>query len=178
MTLTGSMKEFILHWGEMGARWGVNRTVAQIHALLYLSPEPLRAEQIAATLSVARSNVSNSLRELQGWGLVRVTHQLGDRRDHFESGKDVWQMFQMVLDERKRREIDPTLAVLAECVAKAESGGDAIRYERDRFKEMLGFFETMTGAYEEFRRVPIPVLKKLLRLRGALRRFLRKGDKE
>src|SRR5579863_1255699 len=90
---------FILHWGEMGARWGINRTVAQIHALLYLSPRPMHAEEIAATLAVARSNVSNSLRELQGWGLVKIAHVLGDRRDHFESLKDIWKMFDIVVAE-------------------------------------------------------------------------------
>src|SRR3979411_2935 len=98
--LTGVQKQYILHWGEMGTRWGVNRTVAQIHALLYLSREPLHAELIAGLLSVARSNVSNSLRELQGWGIVRVVHVLGDRRDHFESLKDVWDMFRIVSEER------------------------------------------------------------------------------
>src|SRR5438093_13770719 len=109
-------KKFILHWGEMGTRWGINRTVAQIHALLYLSRKPLHAEEIARTLSVARSNVSTSLRELQNWGIVKVVHVLGDRRDHFESLKDVWEMFRIILEERKRREIDPTLRVLQECV--------------------------------------------------------------
>src|ERR1700684_661934 len=107
-SLTPAQQKFILHWGEMGTRWGINRTVAQVHALLYLSPRPLHAEEIAATLDVARSNVSNSLRELQGWGIVRVTHQLGDRRDHFESLKDVWQMFEIIIAERKRREMGPT----------------------------------------------------------------------
>src|SRR5271155_4591294 len=111
MDLTPVTRKFILHWGEMGTRWGVNRTVAQIHALLYISPRPLDAEEIALTLEVARSNVSTSLKELQGWGIVRVVHVLGDRRDHFESMKDVWEMFQVVLTERKRREIDPTVAL-------------------------------------------------------------------
>src|ERR1700757_965308 len=116
MELGDAAKEFILHWGEMGTRWGVNRTVAQIHALLYLSPEPLAAEEIAETLSVARSNVSTSLRELQGWGIVKVTHVLGDRRDRFESVKDAWELFRIVIEERKRREVDPTVALLRECV--------------------------------------------------------------
>src|SRR5216684_7918026 len=103
-------QKFVLHWGEMGARWGINRTVAQIHALLFLSSKPLDAEDIASTLGVARSNVSTSLRELQGWGIVKLVHVMGDKRDHFESMKDVWEMFRVVLDERKKREIDPTLA--------------------------------------------------------------------
>src|SRR5580698_4940324 len=113
-------QKFILHWGEMGARWGINRTVAQIHALLFISPKPLHAEEIAETLDVARSNVSTSLKELQGWGIVRMVHVLDDKRDHFESLKDVLEMFRIVLDERKRREIDPTLAMLRECIAEAE----------------------------------------------------------
>src|SRR6185437_960887 len=89
-------QKFILHWGEMGARWGINRTVAQIHALLYISDRPLHAEEIAETLGVARSNVSTSLKELQGWGIVRMVHVLNDKRDHFESLKDVWEMFRTV----------------------------------------------------------------------------------
>src|SRR5260221_1800781 len=115
--LTPIQQKFILHWGEMGTRWGINRTVAQIHALLYISPKPLNAEEIAETLAVARSNVSTSLKELQGWGIVKMVHVLGDKRDHFESMKDVWELFRVVLDERKRREIDPTLAMLRECIA-------------------------------------------------------------
>src|SRR5271154_4426527 len=111
-------QKFILHWGEMGARWGINRTVAQIHALLFISPKPLHAEEIMDALAVARSNVSTSLRELQGWGIVRMVHVLGDKRDHFESMKDVWEMFRVVLDERKRREIDPTLIMLRECITE------------------------------------------------------------
>src|SRR5437868_1921278 len=118
--LTATQQKFILHWGEMGVRWGINRTMAQIHALLYLAPEPLNAETIADTLGVARSNVSNSLRELQNWGVVKIVHVMGDRRDHFESMKDVWEMFRVILDERKKRETDPTLAMLRESVAEAK----------------------------------------------------------
>src|SRR5438128_11648942 len=102
-------QKFVLHWGEMGARWGINRTVAQIHALLYVSEHPLNAEQIAETLGVARSNVSTSLKELQGWGIVKLVHLMGDKGDHFESMKDICDMFRVVLDERKPREVDPTL---------------------------------------------------------------------
>src|SRR5437868_15057905 len=126
MPLTSDEQRFVLHWGEMGTRWGINRTVAQVHALLYISPRPLHAEEIATTLSVARSNVSTSLRELQSWGIVHVIHVLGDRRDHFESLKDVWEIFRIVAEERKKREIDPTLRVLAQCVQEVKNGqGDA-----------------------------------------------------
>src|SRR3954462_4094986 len=117
MTLTPTIEKFILHWGEMGTRWGINRTVAQVHALLYISPKPLHAEEIAETLGVARSNVSTSLKELQSWGIVRLAHVMGDRRDHFESMKDVWEMFRVIMDERKKRECDPTMHLLKELTA-------------------------------------------------------------
>src|SRR5437667_6620432 len=159
-------QKFILHWGEMGTRWGINRTVAQVHALLYLSPLPLPAEEISQTLSVARSNVSTCLRELQGWRIVRVVHVLGDRRDHFESVKDVWDIFRIVAEERKRREIDPTLHVLADCVqeVKADPRGDA--YTRERMESMLEFLTAMTGLFEEIIRMPTGALKGVVKLRG------------
>src|SRR5271154_709873 len=144
--LTTVQQKFILHWGEMGTRWGINRTVAQIHALLYISPKPLHAEEIAETLSVARSNVSTSLKELQGWGIVRMVHVMGDKRDHFESMKDVWEMFRAVLDERKRREIDPTLAMLRECIAEAEAQKEKDSYTQERLQALREFFE-VTGAW-------------------------------
>ena len=119
MNLTPIMERFVLHWGEMGTRWGVNRSVSQIHALLYLSPDPLPADEITEVLSIARSNVSTSLKELQAWGLVRISHELGDRRDHFATDKDMWVLFSTIVEERKRREIDPTLTVLRQCVIDA-----------------------------------------------------------
>src|ERR1700693_3146368 len=127
-TLSPVSQKFILHWGEMGTRWGINRTVAQVHALLFLSPKPVPADEIATTLAVARSNVSTSLRELQGWGIVRVVHVLGDRRDHFESIKDVWEIFRIVSEERKRREIDPTLRALGEGVQELKDGAPGEAY--------------------------------------------------
>jgi DNA-binding transcriptional regulator GbsR (MarR family) len=169
--LPPALQKFVLHWGEMGTRWGVNRTVAQVHALLFASTKPLTAEEIAETLAVARSNVSTSLRELQAWGLVRVVHVLGDRRDYFEALKDVWEMFQLILDGRKRREVDPTLSVLRECVAEGRAGSlDA--ESRDRLLEMLGFFEMMTRWYEQVRRVPRPTLTKFIRMGDRVTRLL------
>jgi len=167
MYLSPVVQKFILHWGEMGTRWGVNRTVAQIHALLYLSPQPLHAEEIAETLAVARSNVSTSLRELQAWGLVKVVHLLGDRRDHFQAMSDVWEMFQVILEGRKRREVDPTLAVLRECVAEGQESGQLDPQARARLLEMLGFFEMTTSWYEQMRRMP----------RSTLARFVKMGSK-
>src|SRR3954467_10741996 len=140
MPLTSTEQRFVLHWGEMGTRWGINRTVAQIHALLYISPRPLNAEDMVETLGVARSNVSNSLRELQSWGIIKLVHVMGDKRDHFESMKDVWEMFRMVLDERKRREIDPTLAMLRECIVEAgETKTDP--HTTERLRNLVEFFE-------------------------------------
>ncbi len=172
MKLTPVVQRFILHWGEMGTRWGINRTVAQIHALLYISADPLPAEEIAETLAVARSNVSNSLRELQAWGIVRIIHKLGDRRDHFESLKDVWEMFRIVVEERKRRELDPTLAVLRQCVAESEKSADRDSVTKARLQEMLNFFETMTGFYEQASRIPTPSLIKLIKMGDRLRKLL------
>jgi DNA-binding transcriptional regulator GbsR (MarR family) len=167
MYLSPVVQKFVVHWGEMGARWGVNRTVAQIHALLYVSPQPLHAEEIAETLSVARSNVSTSLRELQAWGLVKVVHLLGDRRDHFQAMTDVWEMFQVILEGRKRREVDPTLAMLRECVAEGQEAGQLDVQTRARLLELLGFFEMTTSWYEQVRRMP----------RSTLTRFVKMGNK-
>ncbi len=165
-TLTPVAQKFILHWGEMGTRWGINRTVAQVHALLFISPKPINAEDITKTLSVARSNVSTSLRELQGWGIVRVVHVLGDRRDHFESIKDVWEIFRIVSEERKRREIDPTLRVLRECVEELRGAGESDKYTRERLENMLEFLTVMTGLFEEVVRMPAAALKGVAKLRG------------
>jgi DNA-binding transcriptional regulator GbsR (MarR family) len=150
----------------MGTRWGINRTVAQVHALLFLSPVPIPADEISATLSVARSNVSTSLRELQGWGIVRVVHVLGDRRDHFESIKDVWEIFRIVSEERKRREIDPTLKVIGECVHELKASPEGDPYTRERLESMLEFLTVMSGLFEEVLRMPAPALKGVGKLRG------------
>lgn len=176
MPLEPVEQTFILHWGEMGTRWGINRTVAQVHALLFLSPKPLHAEEIAGTLAVARSNVSTSLRELQGWGIVRVVHVLGDRRDHFESIKDVWEIFRIVAEERKRREIDPTLRVIEDCVRQLKKAGGRT-YTRERLEEMLEFLATTSSLFEELLHVPPAALKGMARLRGKLKTLLRPGNK-
>jgi len=167
------IQKFVLHWGEMGTRWGVNRTVAQIHALLYVSPKPLDAEEITNTLSIARSNVSYGLRELQNWGIIKPVHLLGDRREHYESLKDVWQMFQIVLDERKRREVDPTVTVLRECVQALErQGGEADAQTRKRLQEMLDFFEGATAVYDEVRRLSLDAIRRLVKSSSRLQRLL------
>jgi len=166
-TLSPVQRKFVLHWGEMGTRWGVNRTVAQVHALLYLSPEPLHADDIMAALDVARSNVSTSLKELQSWGIVKLVHVVGDKRDHFESMKDVWEMFRVVLDERKKRELDPTMRLLHECIVEADKDKATDEYTEERLRELYKFFETTTGWYAQVRRWPT----------AAVVKFVKRGDK-
>src|SRR5580658_1080714 len=133
--LSTVQQKFILHWGEMGTRWGINRTVAQVHALLFISPKPLNADDLVDALGVARSNVSTSLKELQGWGIIKLVHSMGDKRDHFESIKDVWELFRVVLNERKRREIDPTMQMLDECIADAEKTQATDAYTEQRLRD-------------------------------------------
>jgi DNA-binding transcriptional regulator GbsR (MarR family) len=168
-------EKFVLHWGEMGTRWGVNRTVAQIHALLYLSPHPMNAEEIASTLSIARSNVSTSLRELESWGIVRAIHLLGDRREHYQATKDVWEMARVILDERKRREIDPTVSVLRECLRDLDAKGDADAEKRERLEAMLGFVETLTSLYSQMSALPTGAIRALLSAQGKIRSLLTLG---
>jgi DNA-binding transcriptional regulator GbsR (MarR family) len=167
--LTQVERKFILHWGEMGTRWGINRTVAQVHALLYLAPRPLNAEEIAQTLSVARSNVSTSLRELESWRIVKAVHLLGDRREHYETMTDVWEMFRIIVEERKRRELDPTLELLRSCVAEVEATEAATR---QRLLVMLDFFENMTACYDDVRGLPIGALQKLVKMKGKITKLL------
>jgi len=162
--LSPTTRKFVLHWGEMGTRWGINRTVAQIHALLFLSKKPLPADEIVQALGIARSNVSNSLRELQNWGIVRVVHILGDRRDHFESMKDVFEMFRVIARERKKREIDPTVQMLRQSIGEMNRRKAADPYTRDRLIDLLNFFELANSAYAQMEALPKPALLKLAKL--------------
>jgi len=170
--LTPVMQRYILHWGEMGARWGTNRSVAQIHALLYLAGRPVHAEEIAQTLAIARSNVSNSLKELQGWGLIRLTHLPGDRRDHFEARSDPWDMLTLIVEGRKKREIDPTLEMLAACVAEAEADPTTPSGVKARLKEMQGFMVGLDRWYVQVSQIPRPTLAKLIGLGAKVAGFL------
>lgn len=172
MQLSPIMERFVLHWGEMGTRWGVNRSVSQIHALLYLSPNPMSAEEIVDILSIARSNVSTSLKELQSWGLVRVTHVLGDRRDHFETDKEMWVLFAKIVEERKRREIDPTLTVLRQCVLDSETDNATPQEIKDRIRNTLVFMEDMSDWYERVKKLPYPTLSALMKMGDRVARFL------
>jgi DNA-binding transcriptional regulator GbsR (MarR family) len=166
--LTPVMQKIIVHWGEMGSSWGLNRTVAQIYALLYLMPDPLTADEISAHLSIARSTVSTGLHELQAWGVVKVLHVLGDRRDYFTTMNDIWEIFRVILEERKRREIDPTHEILKESVAEMEEQGVDQPYVEDRVQDMLDFFETVTAVYEQYERIPTERLKEVFRMSSKL----------
>ena len=165
-------RRFVLHWGEMGSRWGVNRTVAQIHALLFLAGRPLPADEIADILVVARSNVSTSLRELVNFNLVRVVHLLGDRRDHFETSKDVWELFRTVVRERKAREFDPTVNLLRELVADADFAAEPAD-ARARMKETLALMGALSAWGEEMLRLEPATLMKLMKLGSRIQKLLR-----
>lgn len=174
MKLTPVMEKYILHWGEMGGRWGVNRTVAQIHALLYLSVDPLTADDIVDTLGVARSNVSTSLKELQTWGLVKVVPVMGDRRDHFTSLGDIWDIFETIIEERKKREIDPTLSMLRECMIESKTDKKTPAEVKKRIHNTLEFMEMLTGWYEQMNKVSRPVRVQILKLGARVQNLLGK----
>lgn len=173
MKLSDIQKRFILHWGEIGAWSGINRTVAQIFALLYLAPKALNAEEIAQTLSIARSNVSTGIRELQGWRLIRVVHVIGDRRDHFETLKDVWEMFSLMMDERRRREFDPTRQVLKSCLEDLGKPGADDPATRQAITQMLDFFDTMTVFHDQMRSIPSKQMKEFVNSSKKIQQFLK-----
>lgn len=172
MKLNPVTEKFILHWGEMGSQWGVNRTMSQIHALLYIIGKPLNAEEITETLDVARSNVSTSIKELQHWGLVQKVSILGDRRDHFTTNTDVWELARVIVAERQKRELAPTVQFLQQLMDSPE-----FEYEnssvKDRIVETHDFVETVTTWSDEMLKMPTSVLKKILKLGASIKKFLR-----
>jgi len=174
MKLNDSTRQFILHWGEMGTRWGVNRTVAQVHALLYLSPESLTAEDISETLSVARSNVSTSLKELQNWNLVQIESKMGDRRDFFQTSADVWTLFLTVVEQRVEREIIPTLNMLRRCAGEVQADGTAQPVIAARITAMQVFLEQLYNWYTEIRRLPPASMRSLISIGSGITRILPK----
>ncbi len=173
MQLSPAVEKYVLHWGEMGTRWGTNRTVAQIHALLYLSPEPMRADEICELLSVARSNVSTSIRELQSYGLVRMVHELGDRRDYFESIYDVWELFRVIIEQRKQRELNPTLTMLRSCAEDLSKEKDTDPVTKQRILNMLEFIENTNSWYEQIRDIPSETLTKIMKLGSKITKLVR-----
>ena len=171
MELTPIAQKFIVHWGEMGEKWGINRTVSQIHGLLYLSPEPLNAEEISETLSVARSTVSVGLRELESWAIIRVVHTLGDRTDRFEIKGDVYEMFRFIVEYRKRREVDPTLQVLRGIVTELEASGDP--HTKEKIGEMLSLFETSDSLYQQIQKVPTGTIVRIAKMSNIVSKVLK-----
>lgn len=169
--LSAQIREFILNWGERLSHWGLNRTEAQIFTLLFLTERPLNADEITGTLQVARSNVSQSLKELQSWGIVKPVTVPGDRRKHFDCIRDVWVLFKKVVDEQKRREVDPMITMLTETSGKLQSA-KADPYVREKMSEMMHFFETTTGWYGKVENMEISTIKKYVKLAGQARKIL------
>ena len=174
MKLSPAVEKYVLHWGEIGTRWGTNRTVAQIQALLYLSPRPLSADEIVDSLSIARSNVSTSVRELQSYGLVKMTHMLGDRRDYFESPSDVWELFRVIIEQRKQRELNPTLSMLRTCAVEVADDKETDEVTKQRIRNMLQFVETTNDLYEQIQEIPTSTLQKIMKLGAKITGFLDK----
>jgi DNA-binding transcriptional regulator GbsR (MarR family) len=164
--------QFILHWGEMGAHWGINRTVSQIHAFLYFIGKPANAEQIADTLQVARSNVSNSLKELQNWHLVRITHMMGDRRDYFETSLDIWELFRTVITERKAREFDPTVQFLERYLSENTFNNNELEAKK-RVQQMLELMQTLSIWGDEMIKLKPETLTKIMKYGAKIQMLIR-----
>ncbi len=145
-------RQFVAHFGEMGSRWGINRTVGQIYALIFLSPQALNADEIAETLEFSRSNVSMGLKELQSWRLVKLLHRTGDRREYFEAPSDVWEIFRVLAEERRRREIEPTLTMLRNALLE-EPGSDAERHALQRMREMHELIDRLVTWFDDVQKL-------------------------
>ncbi|GGK50556.1 GbsR/MarR family transcriptional regulator [Salinarimonas ramus] len=176
MNLPPLVQTFVLHFGEMGGRWGVNRTVGQIYAVLFVSPQPLNADEIVEALGVSRSNVSMGLKELQAWNLVRLQHKPNDRRDYYSAPEDIWQIVRTLVEERKKREIDPTLSMLREALmARPES--ELERHAQERMREMHDLMDMMSDWYDDIRRIETERLVQLMKLGSRITRVLEAADR-
>ncbi len=171
INITPTIEKFIIHWGEMGERWGINRTVAQIHALLYISPEPLNAEQISQMLSVARSTVSVGLRELQNWGIINEVHILGDRTDYYECMSDAWEMFRLIADRRIHNELDPTVILLREVVNQLENNSEDPD-SKGRLNELLDVLDTASKLYEQAQKIPTKRIVRIAKMSDVVGKIL------
>jgi DNA-binding transcriptional regulator GbsR (MarR family) len=176
MELKPVAKRFVLHWGEMGSTWGVNRTVAQIHALLFIAGRPMNADEITETLDVARSNVSMSLRELSNWNLIRTAPLIGDRRDHFETTTDVWELFRTVVRERKAREFDPTIEVLRACLNSGDIAAED-KAAQMRIKETLALMEALSAWASEMIRLEPETMMKVIKMGAKVQQYVRGGKR-
>ena len=176
MELPPLTQRFVLHFGEMGSRWGINRTVGQIYALIFVSPTPLHADDITEQLGVSRSNVSMGLKELQSWRLVKLSHQPGDRREYFSAPEDVWQIFLTLAEERQRREIDPTLSLLRDALMEAPTEPRE-RHAQQRMREMHGLIEQLTDWFADVRKLSPETLVRLMALGNSVARLLEFKDR-
>ncbi len=176
MNLPPVIQAFVLHFGEMGSRWGINRTVGQIYALLYVSPEPLCADDMVDRLGMSRSNVSMGLKELQSWNLVRLMHKPDDRKDYFTTLGDIWQIVRTLVEERKKREVDPTLSVLRELLMQNPAMADE-QHAQDKMREMYEMIEMLCGWYDDVRRLETERLMQLLSLGAKVQKILEVKDR-
>ncbi len=176
MNLPETTQNFVLHFGEMGSRWGISRTVGQIYAVLFLSKSPLNAEQITEALGFSRSNVSMGLKELQAWNLVQLKHIPNDRRDYFTTPEDIWEIVRILAEERKKREIDPTLTMLREVLVQTPSGEEEV-YAQERMAELHDLIEQLTGWYEDVRKLENESLIALLTLGSKVQKIFEMKDK-
>lgn len=175
VNLSPLAQKFILHFGEMGSRWGINRTVGQIYALLYVSNRPLNADEIAEHLEFSRSNVSMGLKELQSWRLVKLLHQANDRREYFEPPKDVWDIFKALLEERRRREVEPTLSMLRDAMLESASTAED-RYAQERMREMYELIELSSSWFDDVQRLSPDTLASLMKMGSTVKKLLDVGD--
>ncbi len=176
MNLPPLIQSFVLHFGEMGSRWGINRTVGQIYALLYVSREPLNAEDIADRLGFSRSNVSMGLKELDGWRLIRLKHLPNDRRDYFTVPEDIWEIVRTLVEERRKREVEPTLTMLRDVLLENPSSAEE-KHAQAKMREMHDLFEMLTGWYQEMQKMETERLVNLLRLGSKVYRLYELKDK-
>jgi len=176
MNLPPLSQRFVLHFGEMGSRWGINRTVGQIYALLFVSERALNADEITEALGLSRSNVSVGLKELDSWRLIRMAHQPGDRRDYFSAPEDVWVIFRTLAEERRRREVDPTLSMLRDALLETPANPED-RHAQERMREMHNLIELVTGWFADVQRLEPQTLKRLMKLGSRVQKVLEFGDK-
>lgn len=173
-TVTQTQLEFVLQYGELASHWGLNKTESQIHGLLFTSEQPLNAEEIGKTLSVGRSHVGQSIKELLSWGLIRPMHRRGDRSEYYEAKKDVWELFRIAVNEQKRREIDPVVRMLDKFAMDLRDEGPKGAHAQKQVAAMLDFFKALTTWYEQMNKLPVPVIKTFLKTGSKLTRLLPK----
>jgi DNA-binding transcriptional regulator GbsR (MarR family) len=176
MNLAPLTQKFVLHFGEMGSRWGINRTVGQIYALLYVTPEPLNADQLGESLGFSRSNVSMGLKELQSWGLVRLIHLPSDRREYFQAPEDVWAIFRTLAAERRKREIDPTLSMLRDALMEQPRVAEDI-HAQERMRQMHAFIELMTDWLDDVQKMDSETLASLMKMGAQVQKLLEMKDR-